>query len=622
MHLIEAQDNPVARFAKEVATRIVTAHLATVARIGVFYDLLNWESDIFLRGFWQTAFESLKAAGGIVYETEGPNAGCWVVKMGRGVTHTANGVRSEDKVLVRSNGTVVYTGKDIAYQMWKFGVLGQDFLYKLWGVQANGDELWTTSPDGEPLDRFGRAEKVINVIDVRQSYLQQVVYDCLRKLGFRKEARNSKHLDYEVVVLSNAAAAELGVDVDAEEPGTQAMSGRKGVGVKADDLLDAMVKRLSEKVATERNAHVLAAAAIRYFMSRISTGKMIVFDFDEALRTTGDTGVYCQYAHARACSILAKARQMGNGEWGMGNTAAIPEAGVTIPEENLVKKIAEFGSVLRKAGQELSPAPLAHYAFELATVFTEFYETPDPDAEKQTPFIKIRTPCFAPTASPWWTHSARPWPTASTRWGSSRWRGYRRSLTWNNSRHAVRKPSGQANTLNQCERGITMLAADADSVRVSVDATDALAGVASVSADGVTLTKTGASTWVGEIVAAGELGTHHMTVVATDAVGNSVTDTTAAYTTARVVGASSWCAWDRIMKNACGNYLFRFWGRVFEGDDEFFILDDGSPVSVWVHAPGYRSVVQTGDYASARGMLSIFGGARWIESAAGFVTRY
>lgn len=390
MHLIEAQDNPVARFAKEVATRIVQAHLATVSRLNVYYDLLNWESDIFLRGFWKTAFASLKDAGGIVYETEGPNAGCWVVKMGKGVYQTENGVRSEDKVLVRSNGTVVYTGKDIAYQMWKFGVLGQDFLYKLWGKQANGEDLWTTSSDGQPLDRFGRAEKVINVIDVRQSYLQQVVYDCLRKLGFKKEAKNSKHLDYEVVVLSNAAAAELGVDVDAEEPGTQAMSGRKGVGVKADDLLDAMIKRLAEKVHAEENAPVLATAAIRYFMSRISTGKMIIFDFDEALRTTGDTGVYCEYAHARACSILAKANAMPGAECGVRNLS-MPD-NVTIPEENLIKKIAEFSSILRKAGQELSPAPLAHYAFELATVFTDFYETPDPDAEKQIPFIKIEDP--------------------------------------------------------------------------------------------------------------------------------------------------------------------------------------------------------------------------------------
>lgn len=388
LHMVEAQDSPIARFAKEVATRIVKAHLATVGRLNVFYHLLNWESDIFLRGFWKTAFEALKKKGAVVYETEGPNAGCWVVRFGRGLVQTDNGLLSEDKVLVRSNGTVTYTGKDIAYQMWKFGVLGIDFLYKLWGVQANNEELWTTSPDGEPKSRFGAAQKVVNVIDVRQSYTQQIVYDCLRKLGYAKEAKNSVHLEYEVVVLSNAAAAELGVAVDTalrqaqDGPGTQAMSGRKGLGVKGDDLIDEMVRRLSEKVYTEENAHVLAAAAIRYFMSRISTGKMIVFDFDEALRTTGDTGVYCEYAHARACSILKKAAI------GKLDRVEVPE-NVTVPEENLVKKITELPGVLKRAGHELSPAPLAHYAFELATVFTDFYETPDPDAEQQIPFIKI-----------------------------------------------------------------------------------------------------------------------------------------------------------------------------------------------------------------------------------------
>jgi arginyl-tRNA synthetase len=269
--------------------------------------------------------------------------------------------------------------------MWKFGVLGRDFLYKLWGVQPNGKELWTTAPDGIQMDRFGRAEKVINVIDVRQSYTQQVVYDCLRRVGFVKEARNSIHLDYEVVVLSAAAAAELGADVDALESGIQTMSGRKGLGVKADDLINAMVDRLKENVRVPETADILAAAAIRYFMSRVSTGKMIVFDFDEALRTTGDTGVYCQYAHARACSILRKA---GIEKF---EKVRVPE-NVTVPEQNLVKKIAEFPSVLRKAGKELSPTPIARYAFELATVFTEYYERPDPNATEQVPFIKIEDP--------------------------------------------------------------------------------------------------------------------------------------------------------------------------------------------------------------------------------------
>lgn len=407
LHMIEAQDNPVAAFAKDLATRIVRAHLATAARLNVYYDLLNWESDIFQRGFWRAAFESLKSSGAVVHETRGPNAGCWVVRFGRGVFETADGLRSEDKVLVRSDGTVTYTGKDIAYQMWKFGVLGIDFLYKLWGEQPDGRELWTTAPDGKESDRFGRADRVVNVIDVRQSYTQQIVYDCLRKLGYRREARNSIHLDYEVVVLSGAAAAELGVETNAGEPaegrGAQAMSGRKGVGVKGDDLIDAMAGRLTDKVHKEENARVLAAAAIRYFMSRISTGKMIVFDFDEALRTTGDTGVYCEYAHARACSILKKAgdgsgHPADDGTDGAGHPCPAPRTPmrvpdrVTVPEQNLALKIAEYPSVLKKAGRELSPAPLAHYAFDLATVFTEFYETPDPEADQQVPFIKIEDP--------------------------------------------------------------------------------------------------------------------------------------------------------------------------------------------------------------------------------------
>ncbi|MDH7601079.1 MAG: arginine--tRNA ligase [Armatimonadota bacterium] len=385
LHLIEKQNNPVARFAKELATKIVKAHLATVGRLNVYYDLLNWESDIYERGFWKAAFELLKQRGAIEFETEGPNAGCWVVRFGRGLIHTDEGIRSEDKVLVRSNGTVTYTGKDIAYQMWKFGVLGRDFLYKLWGIQPNGKELWTTAPDGIELDRFGRANKVINVIDVRQSYTQQVVYDCLRRVGFVREARNSIHLDYEVVVLSKAAAAELGAEVEDDGSEIQAMSGRKGLGVKGDDLINAMVNRLRDNVRSPENAEILAAAAIRYFMSRISTGKMIVFDFDEALRTTGDTGVYCQYAHARACSILRKAGITGFGK------VRVPEQ-VTLPEQNLVKKIAELPAVMRKAGRELSPTPLARYAFELATAFTDYYERPDPDAAEQVPFIKIQDP--------------------------------------------------------------------------------------------------------------------------------------------------------------------------------------------------------------------------------------
>jgi arginyl-tRNA synthetase len=202
LHQIERGGHPVSLFAKDLAKRVVRTHLETVAQLSIFYHLLNWESDIIERGFWEATFELLKQREAIRFEAEGPNQGCWVVPFG-GVVETDEGVKSLDKILIRSNGSVTYTGKDVAYQLWKFGLLNKDFLYNGWGPQANGEVLWTTAPDGEPADRipydFGHAERVINVIDTRQSYPQQVVTECLRQMGFEKEAKQSIHLAYEVV---------------------------------------------------------------------------------------------------------------------------------------------------------------------------------------------------------------------------------------------------------------------------------------------------------------------------------------------------------------------------------------------------------------------------------------
>src|SRR4030042_16096 len=183
LHKIEEGIHPIAGFAKDLAIKIVQSHLETVAQLSIFYDLLNWESDIIARGFWETTFELLKEKGALRFETEGPNEGCWAVPFG-GIVETAEGLKSLDKILIRSNGSGTYTGKDVAYKLWKVGLLKKDFLYKCWGPQANGEVLWTTAPDGEPGKRlsqgFGRAETVINVIDTRQSYPQQVVVECLR----------------------------------------------------------------------------------------------------------------------------------------------------------------------------------------------------------------------------------------------------------------------------------------------------------------------------------------------------------------------------------------------------------------------------------------------------------
>ena len=392
LHKIERGVHPISAFAKDLAKRIVQAHLGTVAQLSIFYDLLNWESDIIARGFWEATFELLREKEAIRYETEGPNEGCWVVPFG-GIVETGEGLKSLDKILVRSNGSVTYTGKDVAYQLWKFGLLEKDFLYKSWGPQANGKLLWTTAPDGEPADqlsrRFGHAGRVINVIDTRQSYPQQVVSECLRQMGFEKQAEQSIHLAYEVVNLSPQAARLLGME-ETDEKKSVAMSGRSGTGVKAKDFIEAVKKRVIEKAdhpLEENSASLLATAAIRYYLLKFTLENQIVFDFDEALKTTGDTGVYLEYAHARACSILRKAKERKiDLHWRKDD---IPFQ-LTETERNLLEALSNFVPVVTKTGKILRVSQLAEYAFDLATSFTNFYEHPDPGADVQTPFIHLQ----------------------------------------------------------------------------------------------------------------------------------------------------------------------------------------------------------------------------------------
>jgi arginyl-tRNA synthetase len=392
LHQIERGSHPISSFAKDLARKIVHAHLETVAQLSIFYNLLNWESDIIERGFWEATFELLKKKETIRFETEGPNEGCWVVPFG-GVVKTDEGVKSLDKILVRSNGSVTYTGKDVAYQLWKFGLLNKDFLYEEWGIQSNGKVLWTTAHNGKSIEslahRFGHAERVINVIDTRQSYPQQVVSECLRQMGFNEEAKQSVHLAYEVVNLSPQAVRLLGMEEN-ESKKSFAMSGRSGTGVKAKDFIEMVKKKVIEKAdhsLEESTASALAAAAIRYYLLRFAIESQIVFDFDEALKTTGDTGIYLEYAHARACSILRKANERKiDLRW---KKDCIPTQ-LTETERKLLDALSEISTVVTKTGKTLRVSQLAEYAFDLATSFTNFYEHPDPEADVQIPFIHLQ----------------------------------------------------------------------------------------------------------------------------------------------------------------------------------------------------------------------------------------
>ncbi|NLY49561.1 MAG: arginine--tRNA ligase, partial [Firmicutes bacterium] len=362
--------------------RIVECHLGTMWRLGIYYILLTWESDIIHLCFWRHAFELLKEKGHLVHEEEGDNAGCGVVILGD-VPEFQN-LENPDKVLVRSNGTATYTAKDIAYQLWKFGVLGKDFFYDRYCLQPNGTVLWTSSSDGTKMERFGRAQQVINVIDLRQKYLQDVLRFSLVKLGFATEGENSIHYGYEVVALSPNTARELGVPVgDEEDKGIYAMSGRKGIGVRADDLVERAIEKATEEVAKRhpemtpeehrKLGQDIAVGAVRYYMIRFSISNVLVFDFNEALSMQGNTGPYLQYAYARAANILGRVDREVLDEIDL-RTVSVP-SDLTAEEKALIRIMAELPAATEKAAENLQVAAFGEYTYNLATALMNFYDT-------------------------------------------------------------------------------------------------------------------------------------------------------------------------------------------------------------------------------------------------------
>jgi arginyl-tRNA synthetase len=374
--------------ASDLSHQIVQAHLKTMSRLNISYDLLPWESAILQAGLWLRTFEMLKERNLLEKPETGPAAGCWILPFGDGESQTNDGDRTSDKILVRSDGTATYTAKDIAYQLWKFGLaneLGVEFHFVPWGIQHDGRKLWTMRTPKEheaiseeaPTSRFGHARRVINVIDARQSYLQQVVYESLRRLGYREQADNSTHLAYEVVTLSAATAARLGIDTsDGRE--FYAMSGRKGIEIKADDLINAAIERMMEVRRQDNKAEIsyetaaiLASAAIRYFMIRFNLQQIIALDMDDALRPNGDTGVYIQYAYARANSILRRLQDTG---YELPTTLKQLPDQLEASEWNLLRHIDAYPRRLAEATEQLAPPTLAAYAYDLAAHFSDFYE--------------------------------------------------------------------------------------------------------------------------------------------------------------------------------------------------------------------------------------------------------
>jgi arginyl-tRNA synthetase len=418
LHDLERGDTDAAAAARFIADRIVRRHLETMARMNVDYDLLTWEGDILRLQFWARAFEVLKEQGAVALQTQGPLAGCWVMKIDEpadeepaqddpksaGAPANEQGtekvvdedVETREKVIVRSNGTVTYVGKDIAYQFWKFGVLGRDFHYRPFARTGDGRVLWATTPEETPDEAahppFGRAGSVYNVIDVRQSYLQKLLKQALVAIGHPEQAARSVHFSYEMVALSHATARHLGYGIseaDAARPFVE-VSGRKGQGVKADDLLDALEWKAEAEVVkrnpdlppgeARRVAEMIAVAAVRYFMVRYSRGKVIVFDIDEALNFEGESGPYLQYAVVRANNIFQKLRDReGVSEQALLAGLAGMPAGELNGEGgaqdlwNLALEAARLDEVAEQAVRTLELSVLAKYVFGVAQTFNAFY---------------------------------------------------------------------------------------------------------------------------------------------------------------------------------------------------------------------------------------------------------
>jgi arginyl-tRNA synthetase len=405
LHEIEQGGNETAALAETISIAVLRRHLETMDRLDIEYDFLPRESEILHLNFWDAAFTKLKAAGVLYFEDEGKNKGCWVMRRGgtaktsttEGTENTeesTEGVSEEDqKVIVRSNGTVGYVGKDIAYHMWKFGVLGKDFGYQRFFLYPNGHQCWISSEQNDPdHPHFGDVAEIYNVIDARQSEAQNAVIEALRGLGYNDRADHFTHFSYEMVALTPRCAAELGYELSEDERARPyiEVSGRRGFGVKADDLIDKLIASAKKEVdsrhaeldKSEREgiAKQIAIGALRYFMLKYTKQSVIAFDFKDALSFEGETGPYAQYAVVRASNIFRKGG-MHPDRFAADLSSAISANDLTKyltgTENNELWELwlaaSKTGYIVDQCIATTEPAYLAKHVFQLAQLFNTFY---------------------------------------------------------------------------------------------------------------------------------------------------------------------------------------------------------------------------------------------------------
>jgi len=403
---IEEGNNEISRLAAHIADRIVQCHLRTMERINIRYDLMPRESDIMKRRFWDKTFSLLKEKQAIFLAREGKQQGCWVMRLKESTAFSE--MDDPDKIIVRSNGTVTYVGKDIAYQLWKFGLLGSDFLYSLYREYPDGHALWMTdsSKNAKSMGSFGKGTTIYNVIDVRQSYLQKVVKEGLKVLGYPDEADRSIHFSYEMVALSPECCRDLGVELGEEEQSKSylEMAGRRGLGIKADDLLDRLIERAEEEVKQRagkleeeerENARKIAVGALRYFMIKNTRNKVIAFDFQDALSFTGETGSYLMYSAVRAGNIFKKLKSRFGPDASEIPSSEEASLAEMLSEKNeeaadlweMILLMARIDDYIETAVKSLELSYFAKYVFQLAQKFNNFYHKypilNEPDPKKR-----------------------------------------------------------------------------------------------------------------------------------------------------------------------------------------------------------------------------------------------
>ncbi|MBI4117589.1 MAG: arginine--tRNA ligase [Parcubacteria group bacterium] len=383
---LERGSDATAEYAENVVKKILFDHEQTLSNFDVFYDVFFCESAILRTGLWEIVFEILKKDGHISLETEGKNKGCWVMKNIE--MKNAENMENPDKVLVTSGGNIVYTAKDLAYHLWKFGLAKADFRYEPFLKQKNGKYIYKTSAKGETMSEWGNADIAFTVVDERQAYPQSVIRSALMKMGYEKEAAALHHVSYGVVTLSQATLKKIGMDIT-DEKKAYTMSGRKGIGVKVDDLFDLLIKTVEHKKSTgesvegeSASSFSIANAALRAYMLKANPRQEVVFDTEEALQMTGDSGPYIQYTHARIHGILKKSKERFSSSDVKSDFVCSD-----IFEKNVLRKLRLFPEVVASSCEKVHPHLVYAYLIDLASALNTFY---DRCAILKAPDVKVR----------------------------------------------------------------------------------------------------------------------------------------------------------------------------------------------------------------------------------------